>query len=65
MPSPLKDLALKDFLPLKGRGIRARQAIRMGDPKKIFDCHERLMEYMTSFDDLEFVTADEYVDSWL
>ena len=62
---PMKALGWRDFLPRKGSGIRARQALRMSDPAKIHDCNESLMKHMKSFEDLRFVTVHEYVESWL
>lgn len=62
---PIKDLKLKDFLPLKGQGIMARQALRMIDSSNIFKEHINFLEFMTSFDNIQFLTADQYIIEWL
>jgi peptidoglycan/xylan/chitin deacetylase (PgdA/CDA1 family) len=61
----MKDMGFKDFLPIRGRGIRARQAMRMSDPKQIKAASDELFDYMRSFDDIEFTSVDRYVDEWL
>jgi hypothetical protein len=61
----LGQLRWKHFLPMKGEGIRARRVFRMSDAAKIHRCNQDLLEYMRSSDDVRFVTADEYIGSWL
>jgi len=62
---PLGDLKLADFLPLKGRGFRARQAFRLSDPAKIYERNVRYIEFMNSADNVESVTANQYIEGWL
>lgn len=58
----LHELTLRDFLPIKGEGIRARQAMRIGDPKKIYENHMDYLKMLADDENLEFVTANEYVE---
>ena len=62
---PVRSLGLRDFFPRRGRGIHARQALRMSNPAKINDCNDALMEHMKSVENLSFITVHEYVESWL
>lgn len=62
---PLKSLRLKDFLPFGDEGIRARRAFRISDPLKIYHYNQKLLNWLRSFRDAEFVTVEEYVKLWL
>lgn len=62
---PFRSLGIKDFFPIKGEGIRARQAFRMRDPARSYSCNKGLLKYISSFKDTVFVTGDEYIKSWL
>ena len=62
---PLKKLRFKDFLPFGGEGIQARRAFRISDPGKIYRYNKALLKKLKSYNDVEFVTVEEYVKSWL
>ncbi len=57
----IKELTLADFLPLRGEGIRARQAFRVSDPAKIFKKNIDFLKYMIREESLEILTADQYL----
>lgn len=60
-----KELTIKDFLPLKGKGIMARQAFRIHDPKKIYELNSKFLQYIKSFNHLVFLSADQYIERYL
>jgi len=62
---PLKKLRFKHFLPVRNEGIQARRAFRISDPVKIYRYNKKLLIKLRSYKDVEFVTVEEYVNSWL
>jgi hypothetical protein len=62
---PFSELGWRDFLPMKGKGIMARQAFRIGDPAKIHEYNRNFLSYMGSFEDIEFVTGSRYIQTYL
>lgn len=58
---PSNGLSWRDFLPRPHEGIRARKVLLLRDPRRLNRDSLELFEYMAKFEDVSFVTVEDYL----